>query len=50
VINSETPREIVLIELKGYAENAYVDLGAPDEMGTLRYFFLGISPISTELL
>lgn len=46
VINSETPREIVLIELKGYAENAYVDLGEPDEMGTLRYFFRGSVPLA----
>jgi hypothetical protein len=46
LIKSSQPKEIVLIELKGYSSKATIDLGTYEEKGTLKYFFNNAVPFA----
>ncbi|ANI89711.1 hypothetical protein A9P82_10670 [Arachidicoccus ginsenosidimutans] len=49
ILISSHPKEIVLVELKGYAGNSFIRLGTDDKTkNTLKYFFRGSVPLAIE--
>ncbi len=46
LIDSIRPEEILLVELKGYAGNSYINLGDSQKKGTLKYFFKSSVPLA----
>ena len=48
IIVSSNPKELILVELKGYAGNSYIRLGDSKTKGTLRYFFRGSIPLAKD--
>ena len=48
IIVSSNPKELILVELKGYAGNSYIRLGDSESQGTLRYFFRGSVPLAKD--
>lgn len=48
IVSSSHPKELILVELKGYAGNNYINLGDQDTPGTLKYFFRSSVPLATE--
>lgn len=46
LINSSQPKEIVLVELKGYPSTSFIARGKWDEHGTLEYFFSNAVPFA----
>ncbi len=48
LIDSFQQEEIVLVELKGYSGNSYINLGTSEEKGTLRYFFRSTVPLAQK--
>lgn len=49
VIISSHPKEIVLIELKGYTGKSFIGLGDSKDKDTLRYFFRGSIPVAQSV-
>lgn len=46
---SSHPKEILLVELKGYTGKSFIPLGSADIKDTLRYFFRGSVPVAQDL-
>lgn len=46
ILISSHPKEILLVELKGYTGKSYIQIGSSDAKDTLRYFFRGSVPIA----
>ncbi|MCD0489675.1 hypothetical protein LPB86_15645 [Pedobacter sp. MC2016-14] len=46
VIISSHPKEVMLVELKGYAGKSLIPVGTAEDKDTLRYFFRGSVPIA----
>lgn len=45
IISSSNPKELIFVELKGYAGKSYINLGTSDTVSTLRYFFRSTVPL-----
>jgi len=45
---SSHPKEILLVELKGYTGKSFIPLGSADIKDTLRYFFRGSVPVAQD--
>ncbi|MGF6927386.1 hypothetical protein QFZ48_002886 [Chitinophaga sp. W2I13] len=48
ILASSHPKELILVELKGYAGNSYIKLGDSNTKNTLRYFFRSSVPLASE--
>lgn len=46
ILISSQPKEILLVELKGYTGRSYIRVGSSEEKDTLRYFFRGSVPVA----
>jgi hypothetical protein len=46
IVISSHPKEILLLELKGYTGKSFISVGNAEEKDTLRYFFRGSIPVA----
>ncbi len=48
IIKSSNPKEIIIVELKGYSANAHIPVGDTDTKNTLRWFFRKTLPFARK--
>jgi len=46
ILISSHPKEIILVELKGYTGKSYISVGSSETKDTLKYFFRGSIPVA----